>query len=249
MSEVKISSPAEEETIGVKHFVLQAVLWLPLMFFLWFVLRSAVVALPTSLAGWALETGMPTVVSMAQQDFLTNEDGVPAPMFVVTTTLPATGVAPNEFGDLPFQATTLEPLLYCYGLAMLFGLVMATPLNWRRTFAQWFFGWLLLIPIQAFGIAAAAIKQLSFESGDGLRGMVAATGLSQDMIAYCYQLGYLMLPPVMPVILWILFNRRFVERLAGISWHGVGEPVAVAHGPTLAESAHAEPSNEPDRKS
>jgi len=134
---------------------------------------------------------------------------------VITTTLPATGVAPNEFGDLPFQATTVEPLLFCYGLAVFVGLVMATPLTWRQTFAQWIGGWLLLVPVQAFGIAAAGLKQLSFDSGDALRVMVENAGFSQDLIAYAYQLGYLMLPPVVPVVIWILFNRDFVERIAG----------------------------------
>lgn len=216
------------EPISVKHFFLQAMLWLPLAFFLWFLLRSAVVALPVEVAGFALERGLPSVVQKVEQDFLRNEDGIAAPMMVTTSTLPATGVAANEFGDLPFQAATMEPLLFCYGLAVFFGLVMATPLNWRHTFLQWFIGWVALIPIQAFGIAAAALKQLSFDSGDQLREMVDAAGFSQPLIAYCYQLGYLMLPPVAPVVLWVLLNRRFVEQVAGPVFSRGGTPVGGA---------------------
>lgn len=227
------SLPAEaDEPVSVKHFFIQAMLWLPLAFFLWYVLRTAVVAVPVQLAGFALERMLPEVVATVEQDFLTNEDGVPQPTMVITTTLPATGVAPNEFGDLPFQATTLEPLLFCYGLAVLVGLVMATPLNWRQTFLQWIGGWLILVPFQAFGIAAAGLKQLSFDSGDALRVMVDNAGFSQELIAYCYQLGYLMLPPVVPVVVWILFNRAFVEKIAGPVFTRSAEPTGSGRGPS-----------------
>ncbi len=36
-------------------------------------------------------------------------------------------------------------------------------------------------------------------------------GLPMDMIALFYQLGYLMLPAVIPVATWILLNRAFIE--------------------------------------
>lgn len=223
------ASPTEEP-VSVKQFFIQAVLWLPLAFFIWYMLRTAVVAVPVKVAGFLLERGLPDVIAKVEQDLLADADGVPQPTMVITTTLPATGVAPNEFGDLPFQATTLEPLLFCYGLAVFVGLVMATPLTWRQTFAQWIGGWLLLVPIQAFGIAAAGLKQLSFDSGDALRVMVDNAGFSQELIAYAYQLGYLMLPPVVPVVIWILFNRDFVERIAGPVFTRGAEPSATGRG-------------------
>jgi hypothetical protein len=223
------ASPTEEP-VSVKQFFIQAVLWLPLAFFIWYMLKTAVVAVPVKVAGFLLERGLPDVVAKVEQDLLADADGVPQPTMVITTTLPATGVAPNEFGDLPFQATTLEPLLFCYGLAVFVGLVMATPLTWRQTFAQWIGGWLLLVPIQAFGIAAAGLKQLSFDSGDALRVMVDNAGFSQELIAYAYQLGYLMLPPVVPVVIWILFNRDFVERIAGPVFTRGAEPSATGRG-------------------
>jgi hypothetical protein len=223
------ASPTEEP-VSVKQFFIQAVLWLPLAFFIWYMLRTAVVAVPVKVAGFLLERGLPDVIAKVEQDLLADADGVPQPTMVITTTLPATGIAPNEFGDLPFQATTLEPLLFCYGLAVFVGLVMATPLTWRQTFAQWIGGWLLLVPIQAFGIAAAGLKQLSFDSGDALRVMVDNAGFSQELIAYAYQLGYLMLPPVVPVVIWILFNRDFVERIAGPVFTRGAEPSATGRG-------------------
>lgn len=223
------ANPAEEP-VSVKQFFIQAMLWLPLAFFLWYVLRTAVVAMPVQVAGFLLERGLPDVVAQVEQDLLADADGVPRPTMVITTTLPATGVAPNEFGDLPFQATTVEPLLFCYGLAVFVGLVMATPLTWRQTFAQWIGGWLVLVPVQAFGIAAAGLKQLSFDSGDALRVMVDNAGYSQELIAYAYQLGYLMLPPVVPVVIWILFNRDFVERIAGPVFTRSAEPGASGRG-------------------
>ena len=49
-----------------------------------------------------------------------------------------------------------------------------------------------------------------------------------DAVALGYQFGYLILPAVTPVAMWILLNARFLEELVG--WHG--EPEAVSRGPT-----------------
>jgi hypothetical protein len=37
-------------------------------------------------------------------------------------------------------------------------------------------------------------------------------------IALAYQFGYLILPAVVPVVLWIALNRAFIEQLVG--WRG-----------------------------
>jgi hypothetical protein len=111
--------------------------------------------------------------------------------------------------------TEVDALMYCYGWAILVALVMATPLTWTRTFAQFGIGFLVLVPAQAIGIAGEIVRNLSYSMGDSLRLAVEAHGISQYTIAYWYQFGYLFLPPVVPVVAWILMNRRFIESIAG----------------------------------
>ena len=42
-----------------------------------------------------------------------------------------------------------------------------------------------------------------------------AAGLGVNLIALLRQFGYLILPPVVPIVLWILLNRPFLEGLVG----------------------------------
>ena len=62
---------------------------------------------------------------------------------------------------------------------------------------------------------------------------LAGHGLSLDVIALASQFGYLVLPAVVPVALWILMNRRFLEALVGWS----GEPEGGSDGPTAGQSS------------
>jgi hypothetical protein len=42
---------------------------------------------------------------------------------------------------------------------------------------------------------------------------LVAHGLGAEAIGLWYQFGYLILPPVVPVVIWILLNSRFIESL------------------------------------
>jgi hypothetical protein len=215
-----------EDVPSLKRFLLQAVLWLPLAFFLWYVLRSAVVWPATRLAGWALSSWMPELYARVGQEYahfnyiaLANVAGVPG--------LPGSEIA------VTLQANAL---MYCYGLAVLVGLVMATPLDWKRTFAQLGAGLLVLVPTQAFSLMGDALKTVAYDFvpavSSGLqeefpqaaaaagakaavaaKAVLAAHGLGAEGIGLWYQFGYLILPPIVPVVIWILFNRRFIESL------------------------------------
>ena len=50
-------------------------------------------------------------------------------------------------------------------------------------------------------------------------------GLPLELIALCYQFGYLILPALVPAALWIVGNRRFIETLTRAPGR---EPVLVA---------------------
>ena len=43
--------------------------------------------------------------------------------------------------------------------------------------------------------------------------VISAIGLSPEQIALAYQTGYLILPGVVPVVVWVLLNQRFIEGL------------------------------------
>lgn len=209
---------ATEAPPSLKAFLLTAVLWLPLAFFLWFVVRSVVVYLPIHLAGAGLVAWMPGVFESVTQEFSSA---------LVMTRFEAAGFEGAPEGQVAMLSTEVDALMYCYGWPILLALVMATPLTWRRTFLQLGLGLLVLVPAQAFGIAGEILLQLSYNFGDDVRTAVEAAGASQYVIAFWYQFGYLILPPIVPVVAWILMNRPFIESIAG----PFREPGAADGGP------------------
>ena len=226
----------------VRQFMLAAALWLPAMFFLWFVLQSPVVYLPIRLSGAWLSYWMPDLFTSMQQNFN---------YAVFSYIADVSGVAGLPTGKLAVEEQRTNVLIYCYGLPLFYGLVMATPLNWRRTFLQLGVGFVALALVQTFGLTGDGLKTMALGVGPGVESALtsmqfaavapaagaAATahmhaalalhGLTPDGIILFYQFGYLVLPAVTPVALWIVMNSRFLEVLVG--WR---EPEAVPAGPS-----------------
>ena len=239
------SVPPQEPRPQLKGFFLAALLWLPLAFFLWYTLRTAVVFAPIRVAGWVLTNWMPELFHATSQEY---------ERFIYAITANVAGVPGLPTATLEI-ALDVNALQYCYGLPVLVGLVMATPLDWRRTFAQVFGGWLLLVPVQAFGLVFEAFRDVYFGLGGAVAsGLVdagygaaasaaaqaaasagaatlAAHGLSAELVGVAYQFAYLALPAIAPVVLWVAFNRRFIEDLT-LEGRRPAEPQPTRRGPT-----------------
>lgn len=198
---IDVDGVAEE--VSLKAFLLQAVLWLPLAFFIWFVLRTVAVYPVVRLVTAVLTGWLPDVFTGASQNFHTID---------VDTLL----LAPGQFdaeGRQGLITLTSNALQYAYGMPVLIGLVMATPMTWSRTFVQLAIGFAVLIPMQAFGVGTEILKIVAFESGPDGAAALARNGVSPTALALAYQFGYLILPALTPIVLWILMNRPFIEAL------------------------------------
>jgi hypothetical protein len=225
----------------LRSFVLRAALWLPAMFFFWFVLSSAVVFPVIRLSAALLQGWMPELFAGMTQNYYEA---------VFAYTADVSGVPGLPGGKLAVEEQRENVLKYCYGLPLLYGLVMATPLNWRRTFLQLGVGFAVLTLTETFGLVSEVLKTMAIgiapaiasalqEGYPAVAGLAGATaqahmqaalaghGLSPTAIALAAQFGYLVLPAVTPVALWILMNRRFLETLVGWS----GEPGPDPAGP------------------
>lgn len=188
----------------IKEMLLAAVLWLPLCFFLWFYLASPIIFPVTSLAGWILTGLFPELILEVKQFGY---------MLEVTTRI-AADLGPGQRGPgTPVVALDVNPMIYAYGLPLLVGLVMATPLSPARRALQIGVGFLVLVPVQVWGVCWEVLKILTFDVGSQAGEAMTAAGLNENVVALCYQFGYLILPAVTPVVAWILFNRPFLETL------------------------------------
>jgi hypothetical protein len=193
---------AEEksESSQVRDLFILSALWLPMGFFLWFYLSSVLVAPVMLICDALFDWIAPELVrGMVQQGYR------------IVAHVP---VIAGPVGDGADGVLT-NPLIYGYGVPLLFGLVMATPpLSWKQRLGQILFGYAAMLAVQSWGVFWEIMKNLSFQLGPGAAVAVEDLGFSKTLIALCYQMGYLILPAVVPIALWILFNRNFLERVA-----------------------------------
>lgn len=109
----------------------------------------------------------------------------------------------------------VNPLIYGYGLPLLFGLVMASNNSLVRKLITLFIGYLTIMTVQIWGVYWQSLKMLMFNFGPEATQVVNDAGISATVVALCYQLGALIFPALAPVIVWLLASWREVELFIG----------------------------------
>ena len=196
----------------IKRFLLATLLWLPICFIGWAVLASFLGYVPAKLTGAILTQAWPGLFASAEYH-------APGLTLVTALVVPQAG----RLGQLLFE---VDPMMYGYGLPLFVALAMATPLSSGRRAAQSLLAMLVVWLVQVAGLVSAALRLVVFEAGNLGAVATRAAGLSPEMVAFAYQFTYLVLPAVLPAVLWILLNRRFIEPLG----RGRAEPRPDAGG-------------------
>ena len=109
----------------------------------------------------------------------------------------------------------VNPLVFTYGLPLLFGLVMGSDVSWLRKAVILLIGYATITLVQIWGVVFQSLKMLSFNFGAQTHELVRAAGISDSVIALGYQLGTLILPALAPVFVWVLTNRPLIEQFVG----------------------------------
>lgn len=185
----------------IREMFVLAALYLPLGFFLWFFMASGLMFPTSRLVEWLLINLHPEIFErIVQLGF----------HFEVQT-----AIIMSERVDGRMAALNLDinPMIYAWGMALLFGLVMATPLRARQRVLQLLAGFVIVTLVTSWGVYWEVWRDLAFLMGPEAAVAVQSNGPSATVIALCYQLGYLMFPGVVPIAAWILMNRPFIERL------------------------------------
>ncbi len=186
---------------AARELFLLAALWLPMGFFLWFYLADWLVWPVRQMASVILTTLMPDAIDgLAQVQH----------SFDVQTLIPAERLVEGRVALLTWS---VNPMIYGYGVPLLFGLIMATPrLTALQRTVQMMFGYTILVLVQVWGICWEILKDMALKMGPLASRVISELGLPENLVALCYQLGYLIMPAVVPLMLWILMNRRFLDQ-------------------------------------
>jgi len=198
MSEVK-------EPMRLGELLLLAALWMLFGFMLWYYL-SVFHGIPVRLA---VDQLLQAVLGDHFYNVVANPDR--QYLFQVQTRIPFT------FSDGTVEALgfIINPLVYGYGLPLLFGLVMASNARLLRKLVTLLIGYVAIMLVQIWGVFWQAMKMLTFNFGPEVQQLVTDAGISATAIALAYQLGVLIFPALMPVVVWLLASWEEVEQFTG----------------------------------
>lgn len=183
-----------------RSFFLQAMLWLPLGFALWFYVAGAMVYPTQLVAGWLLPAMLPdSYATVFQESFMLYVESVPL-------------IFDGRAGVVTVDVNVM---LYGYGLPIAFGLIMSTPLSGSQRARQLLIAVAACLAVQTFGACADALQQAAYGQGPELRATLPQSAWFMNAIAAAYQLGYLVFPAIMPIVIWFGLNRAFIEQLIG----------------------------------
>jgi hypothetical protein len=178
---------------GLGAFVLRTFLWLPACFAAWYFSAQLQAAVVGRLARVLVELFKSGIVSALERSGFE---------LVFVTTL--------EVHPVPGQTAVLlaevNPLLYTYGLALFLALMLASRARWWTILV----GAVALLPFQSFGVACDFLVQVGVRFGPDVAAQAGLLDWRREAIALGYQLGSLILPSLVPVVMWAGFNRPFI---------------------------------------
>ena len=187
-------------TTLIGRFLLLSILWLIVLLPLWYWAAQWFAAPAVWLAGTVMKTAFSWVESWSQE-------GVTAVLHtLVQVRVP--GAQGDRLGEL---APEVSYPTYGYGLVLLWAMLLAS--RTERWWLKGLIGTVLLVPAQAWGICFQWLRDVALTSGPYGAAYLGYSPLTLNAIAYGYQFGFLMLPPVAPILLWLAFNKRFVAAL------------------------------------
>lgn len=146
-----------------------------------------------------------TVMLAFFPDWVLQVKGTEEERVILVTTLKVIDQA-GRAGQL---AIPVVPGLYTYGLSLLAALLIAS--RARGLFWKLPLGAVLLLPFQAWGICMGWLVQVAVQVGEATRGQTGFSSTHANLIAIGYQLGFLLFPVLLPLIIWAGFERGFLR--------------------------------------
>ena len=182
----------------VARFVGSALLWLPLAFAVWY-FTAPIILWPAKLIVEAIARfGLADIVRAVEQT---------GSVYTFATTLKP-GQAAAATGNVTVDVNTL---LYSFGLPLYAALVLAArEPRWPRTLL---IGYVVIIPFVAWGVLADFLKTVAIAAGPMVASQTGFSAWQREVIAFAFQFGTLIMPTVVPAIVWVVMHRKMLERL------------------------------------
>lgn len=130
------------------------------------------------------------------------------------TRLPA-GQAPPR-GMQGVLVAEVDVAKYTYGLPLLLALLLAG--SRHRLLRNTLLGYAALLPAQALCVALVLAFQVAVAAGPGVAAQTGWARWQLELLGYGYQISVLLLPTLVPVLLWLALDRRFFAAVLLEGW-------------------------------
>lgn len=107
-----------------------------------------------------------------------------------------------------------QPSRHGYGLPLFLALLIAA--RTRNFLVHAAAGYVILLLPQAFALTMTLLRDIVASSGGAAR--LGAAQWQVEAIAFGYQIGTLVLPTLVPIVLWLWFDRAFLAAVVIDGW-------------------------------
>lgn len=183
----------------VAGFFVKTLAWMVPALTVWYLARNYVVVPVAWLAEWAMHSIFPGWVSGSE-------------LHGVDLTLVTRLAVAHPSGQWADLTPEVSVLTYCYGTPLLVALLLAArarQLWWKVPTCA-----LVLLPFQAWGVCFAWLVPIAVEFGQHTRATTYFSPTTVNLIGLGYQLGFLLFPTLVPMLLWMYLERRFIITVA-----------------------------------
>jgi len=189
-----VTAPAGNQ---LARFVITVFLWLPVTFAVWY-FTAPVLLWPAALVIRLIaKTGLSDLVRTIESDGGT---------LVFLTTL-----KPGEATGNAFISVDVNLLIYSFGLPLFAALTLAArEPRWPRILA---IGYGVSLPFVVWGAIAEFLRTVAIASGPKIAAQTGFVAWQREIIAFAYQFGSLILPAVVPAVLFVVLHRAYLERI------------------------------------
>ncbi|MEZ5537806.1 MAG: exosortase H-associated membrane protein [Thiolinea sp.] len=196
-----------EPDISAKQFLLKTLLWLPVCFIGWYLLAALFSFPAIRLSDLLLPLIMPGVMEgVEQQGYMVD--------IITQLNIQASN---GQIGQFAFGMNALK---YGYGFPLILAMMLATPYSFYNKLDDMTYGLIVVVLAQTWGIMFEALSSLMLKTGTDITNQVTnilpwtQSDFFLNFVALGYQLGFLILPAVVPIAFWIMRHKGLLERLA-----------------------------------
>lgn len=183
----------------MKNFILSAFAWTLVMLILWYWLAAWIAPPMSIVAGYLMHLVFPDWV---------NGSGWNNAILVLFTDLPMTTV-----GAIQTQRFEAYANISMLGMGLPFYIALLLASKAKSLIPKILLGTLILIPFMLWSISFTWLVQVLSERGAYAVQELNLSVLQLSLIGLGAQMGKLIFPVMIPVLIWLGFERRYVEDL------------------------------------